>query len=65
MEKAYTTYEDLPLALNADAVAKVLGISRANAYSLMHSEGFPTMKIGKRLVVPKEKLLAWIEKQIA
>ena len=48
----YTSLEQLPLALSAEDVAQVLGISRANAYTLMHSKGFPTIKIGKRMTVP-------------
>ena len=61
----YTSLEQLPLALSADDVAHVLGISRANAYELMHSEGFPTLKIGKRMTVPKDKLIEWIQTRIA
>lgn len=61
----YTSIEQLPLALSADDVAQVLGISRANAYELMHSEGFPTLKIGKRMTVPKDKLIEWIQTRIA
>lgn len=65
MNTTFTNYDQLPLALNADEVAQVLGISRANAYNLMHSKGFPVLQINKRLVVPKDKLIAWIEQQIA
>lgn len=65
MKGTYTHYDQLPLALCADDVAQVLGISRANAYTLMRSKGFPVLKMGKRLIVPKDKLLAWIDKQIA
>ena len=61
----YTSLEQLPLALSAEDVAQVLGISRANAYTLMHSKGFPTIKIGKRMTVPKDKLIEWIDKQIS
>lgn len=61
----YTSLEQLPLALSADDVAQVLGISRANAYTLMHSKGFPTIKIGKRMTVPKDKLIEWIQTRIA
>ena len=61
----YTSLEQLPLALSAEDVAQVLGISRANAYELMHSEGFPTLKIGKRITVPKDKLIEWIQTRIA
>ena len=65
MNRTFTNYDQLPLALSADEVAQVLGISRANAYKLMNSKGFPVLKVGKRLVVPKDKLLAWMEKKIA
>ena len=65
MNYAFTHYDQLPLTLCADDVAKVLGISRAGAYTLMHSKGFPVLKVGKRMLVPKDKLLAWIDKQIA
>ena len=60
----YTSLEQLPLALSAEDVAQVLGSSRANAYTLMHSKGFPTIKIGKRMTVPKDKLIEWIDKQM-
>lgn len=64
MTNVYTSMEQLPLTLNADEVAEVLGISRANAYSLMHNSSFPTLKIGKRLMVPRDRLTEWIDKQI-
>lgn len=60
----YTSFDQLPLALCAEDVAQVLGISRANAYTLMHSKGFPTIRIGKRMTVPKDKLIAWIDQQM-
>ena len=56
-----TSYEALPLTLKADEVAAVLGISRSNAYNLMRSEGFPTLHIGKRMLVPKDRLIRWID----
>ena len=56
----YKSYDDLPLALGADEVAAVLGISRSNAYSLFHRKDFPTLHIGKRLIVPREKFIQWI-----
>ena len=61
-ESAYKSYEDLPLFLNAELVAQVLGISLAGAYDLLHSEGFPVLKIGTRMVVPKEKFRQWVER---
>lgn len=61
-ESAYKSYEDLPLFLNAELVAQVLGISQAGAYDLLHSAGFPVLKIGTRMVVPKEKFRQWVER---
>ena len=65
MTTTYTSYDQLPLSLCANDIAAVLGISRANAYTLMRSKGFPTIFIGKRMIVPKEKLLAWMEEQMS
>ena len=61
-ESAYKSYEDLPLFLNAELVAQVLEISQAGAYDLLHSEDFPVLKIGTRMVVPKEKFRQWVER---
>ena len=43
-ECTYKNYDELPLMLNVVQVAAVLGISRAGAYELVHSEGFPTLQ---------------------
>ncbi len=59
MKSEFTSLDQLPISLNAD---HVLGISRANAYQLMHQYGFPTLQIGKRMVVPKDKLIQWMDK---
>jgi excisionase family DNA binding protein len=55
------SYEQLPLTLKADQVAAVLGISRANAYTLLRREDFPTLRIGKRMLVPRDRFVQWIE----
>ena len=64
-ECTYKNYDELPLMLNVVQVAAVLGISRARAYELVNSEGLPTLKIGSRLVVPKDKLREWIDANTA
>ena len=63
-ESIYKSYDDLPLFLNAEMVAKLLGISPSSVYELMHEKGFPVLKIGSRLVVPKEKFRAWVEQNV-
>ena len=59
----YTTYDELPLFLNAEMVAKVLGISISSAYELMHETSFPALRVSSRIVVPKEKFCQWVESQ--
>lgn len=60
----FKNHADLPLTLTAPEVGEVLGISRAAAYQLVRSDGFPSFKIGTRILVPKDKLLAWIDRQV-
>ena len=62
-ESKFKNYNDLPLTLTAPEVGEVLGISRAAAYELVRSQGFPHIRIGTRILVPKDKLLAWIDAQ--
>ncbi len=51
------------MTLTVPEVGEVLGISRAGAYDLVRSKGFPHMKIGMRILVPRDKFLAWIDQQ--
>ena len=61
-ECIYKSYDELPLMLNADTVKDVLGISISSAYELMKEKGFPSLKIGSRIVVPKDKFIEWVER---
>ncbi len=62
-ESEFKSYDDLPLFLSAKLVAQTLGIAISSAYELMHEDGFPSLRIGSRFVVPKEKLRQWVEQQ--
>mgnify|MGYP001137906109 FL=1 len=62
-QSKFKSYDDLPLFLNAELVAQVLGIAPSSSYELMHEDGFPVLKIGNRMVVPKEKFIRWVEEQ--
>ena len=63
-ESNYKNYDELPLFLNAKTVAKVLGVSPSSGYELMHEPDFPVLKIGNRMVVPKEKFMEWVSQHI-
>ena len=57
----YKSYDELPLFLNSELVAKVLGVSPSSGYELMHEPDFPVLRVGSRMVVPKEKFIQWVE----
>ena len=56
----YKSYDDLLLFLNAEMVSAVLGVSPSSGYELMHEPDFPVLKVGNRMVVPKEKFVEWV-----
>ena len=60
-ESIYKTYDELPLFLNAQTVAKVLGISPSSGYELLREKDFPSLRIGNRIVVPKDEFIRWVE----
>ena len=56
----YKSYDELPLFLNSESVAKVIGVSPSSGYELMHEPDFPVLRIGNRMVVPKEQFIQWV-----
>ena len=63
MKSTYTNIEDLPLTLNAREAAEVLRISKSKVYELAQSDSFPAVRIGKRVVIPRDKLIQWMNNQ--
>jgi excisionase family DNA binding protein len=45
-----------PLTLTVEQAAKVLGISRSTAYELVHTGDIPSLRFGRRIVIPAAKL---------
>ena len=63
MKSTYTNIEDLPLTLTAHEAAAVLRISKSKVYELAQSESFPAVRIGKRVIIPRDKLIQWMNNQ--
>ena len=62
-QSSYKSYEDLPLFLNVNDLSKAIGIAPSSCYELMHEKDFPSIRIGKRLVVPRKKFIEWVDEQ--
>ena len=58
----FKSCEELPMMLSVLEMTAALGISRAGAYELARTEDFPALKIGTRVVIPKDKLKEWVDK---
>jgi excisionase family DNA binding protein len=58
-----TDIEELPAVLTMRHVQEVLGISRVKAYELTHRRGFPVVRFGRAIRVPREAFLRWLERQ--
>ena len=63
-ESVYKSYDELPLFLNSELVAKALGVSPSSGYELMHQPDFPVLRVGNRMVVPKDKFMLWVEEHM-
>ena len=59
------SFNELPVMRTVQEVADVLGIGLAHAYEVAHRKDFPTITLGNRIIVPRDKLMAWIEEQAA
>lgn len=65
MNKMVKSIEDLPAMLSIPQVASALNISRTSAYELAHRKNFPAILIGSRIIVPKDRLMAWIDNKLS
>ena len=59
-ESIFKSYDELPLFLNVEAIGNALGISVSSAYELIHEKDFPSIRIGNRLIIPKDKFIEWV-----
>ncbi len=55
------------LVYSIQEVADLLGISRSYAYELARNGTLPVLELGKKRVIPKEKLNQWVngERELA
>ena len=63
-KEIFKSYEEMPLMLSVPEMAAALGISRAGAYELARSKGFPALRIGTRIVIPQDELREWIKRNM-
>ena len=60
-EDRFQTYDEIPLFLDAKAIVRTLGVSLTTAYAMLNDQAFPTVTLGKKKLVRKEKLFDWLQ----
>ena len=55
--------ESLPLVLKTPDLTRVLGISRTLAYEMIHRKGFPVVRTGRTVRIPRDAMMKWLEAQ--
>ena len=58
-------FSELPVVLNMQQAADVMGISSSAMYELSRIEGFPSFKVGRRILILRDALKDWLESQCA
>lgn len=56
----YKEMEDYPPILQARHIQELLNVCEAVAYQVMHHADCPTIKMGKRMVVPRDDFWEFI-----
>lgn len=51
---------DYPDVLNVDDIQRILGIGRRQAYELVASKQFHTVRVGKRIKILKAVFVRWL-----
>lgn len=53
------------LTYNSREATAALGVSLPTFYELANREGFPVVRVGRRVLVPVDDLRAWLSKEAA
>jgi excisionase family DNA binding protein len=56
-----TLDDDLPPILTVEQTAQVLGISRGLAFTAVRAGDIPSIRIGRRILVPRDQLRQMLE----
>ncbi len=58
-----TNTEELPVVLTMKHLQEITGLSRPKCYELPHIKGFPSIRFGRAIRIPRDKFLQWLEEQ--
>ncbi len=56
------SFNDLPLTLRVEDLMPILGIGRNTAYELVRSGQIRSVRIGRKIRIPKSEVLAFLDR---
>lgn len=56
-----TSYDDLPLTLSVRELMPILSVGRNTAYELIRSGQIRSVRIGRRILIPKAEVLQFLK----
>lgn len=57
------SFDELPVCLRVEDIMRIMGISRATAFNWVKEPGFPLIRCGRRLIIPRDKFRQHLEEQ--
>jgi len=60
MGSNYRSFDDLPLTLRVEDLMPILDIGRNTAYELVRSGQIKSIRIGRKIRIPKAEVLAFL-----
>lgn len=57
-------FVNLPEMLSAKDLMEILPVSRSGVYALLRDPTFPTIRLGRRVIVPRDAFCAWLQKNM-
>ncbi len=61
MGSNYRSFDDLPLTLRVEDLMPILGIGRNTAYELVRCGQIRSIRIGRKIRIPKSEVLAFLD----
>ncbi len=52
---------DMSLCYTIDSLSQAIPLGRSLVMKLVHAQGFPSIKVGNRIIIPKKAFDKWLE----
>lgn len=57
-------FTNLPEMLSAKDIMEILPVSRSGVYTLLRDPTFPTIRLGRRIIVPRDAFGEWLRQNM-